>query len=203
MIKCLNILVIILLFTTCVESQNSEIIGGSCEGCEAIYDYNGTLKSSVTLPEYNVGNQKIKISGVVYNIDGKTPAKDVILYVYQTNAYGKYPKRESSAGWEAKHGYLRAWVKTDTNGKYEFYTTRPASYPNSTIPQHIHIVIKEPNKMEYYVEDFFFADDPNLTANIVNRKKPRGGSGVISLKSNGQLKEGNRMIILGKNIPNY
>jgi len=34
--------------------------------------------------------QKIKIQGTVYHHDGKTPASDVILYVYHTDQSGQY-----------------------------------------------------------------------------------------------------------------
>jgi protocatechuate 3,4-dioxygenase beta subunit len=204
MYKIYLLFICLLLTVSCVKSQNSNIIGGPCEGCEAIYEYgNATLSSEVTLPDYAKGDDKIVIRGTVYKKDGETPASDVILYVYQTNAYGKYPKKDNATGWGARHGYLRAWLKTDSTGGYTFFTNRPASYPNSTIPQHIHITVKEPDKSEYYVEDFYFADDKHITPNIVNRARPRGGSGVISLKQKGDLSEGYRDIILGLNIPNY
>lgn len=189
--------------TFCANPQSTEI-GGPCEGCEAIYEYgNLELTSEVTLPDYDIGTDKIVLRGTVYKQDGKTPAENVILYVYQTNKKGKYPTKAGATGWETRHGYLRAWLKTDANGSYAFFTNRPASYPNSTVPQHIHITVKEPDKSEYYVEDFYFADDKHITTNIINRAKPRGGSGVISLKKNGKISEGNRDIYLGLHIPNY
>ena len=196
--------VLVFLFVSCLNSQNTNIIGGSCEGCQAIYEYDQRNLSPIdTLPGYAQSAHKIKITGTVFQIDGISPAKDVILYLYQTNAEGKYPKKTDSKGWEARHGFIRTWLKTDSTGYYEFYTGRPASYPNSSIPQHIHIVVKEPNKMEYYIEDFFFADDPNITDNIVHRKHPRGGSGVVRLKDSDNLKIGIRDIILGLHVPNY
>ena len=203
MVKLYLALLSLLCTWSCANSQNSTI-GGPCEGCEALYEY-GTkvLKSVDTIPEYHLGNTKLKVSGTVYQLDGKTPAKNVILYIYHTNDKGIYPKRDTSKGWEQRHGYLRTWLKTDANGTYEFYTTRPASYPNSTIPQHIHITVKEPDKNAYYIEDFYFVDDPHITSNIINRARPRGGSGVITLKDNGDTKTARRDIILGLNIPNY
>lgn len=194
----------IALYSSCVQTQNSTLVGGKCEGCEAAIEYGQmSLKPSDTIQGFQTGNEKIKISGTVYKRDGKTPAKEIILYVYHTDSSGRYPTKPSSKGWESRHGFLRTWLKTDANGYYEFYTIRPASYPNSTVPQHIHITIKEPHVNPYYIEDFYFADDPNITSNIVNRDHPRGGSGVVHLKQNGTLKEASRDIILGLNIPNY
>jgi len=195
-----------LLFFTCAgESQTkTNKIGGPCEGCEAIYEYGAKeLKPIDTLPEFRVLPYPIKISGTVYKSNGKTPASDVILYVYQTDDKGRYPSKTNSKGWEKRHGYIRGWMKTDTSGRYEFYTSRPASYPNSTVPQHIHITVKEPGKNEYYVEDFYFKDDPHITKNILVRKNARGGSGVISLVKHDNIQVAERDIILGLNIPNY
>jgi protocatechuate 3,4-dioxygenase, beta subunit len=195
----------LLLFACNGESQNQNTkVGGPCEGCEAIYEYgNKVLNSIDTLPEFKRLPNPIKISGTIYKLDGKTPASNIILYVYQTNDKGKYPSNANSKGWEKRHGYIRGWLKTDTSGNYEFYTSRPASYPNSTVPQDIHITVKEPNKKEYYIEDFYFIDDPYITNNILNRKNARGGSGVISLHKVGDLKVAKRDIVLGLNIPNY
>jgi len=187
------------------ESQNrNKTVGGLCQGCEAIYEH-GTkvLKPIDTLPDFRLLPNPIKISGTVYEIDGTTPARNVILYVYHTNDKGIYPKKPNLKGWGKRHGYLRGWMKTDASGKYEFYTSRPASYPNSTAPQHIHITVKESDKNEYYIEDFYFRDDPHITNNILNRKNPRGGSGVIALANKGSIQVAKRDIILGLNIPNY
>ena len=203
--RIFHLIFVLLLFTCNGESQSrNKKIGGPCEGCEAIYEYeNKVLKPVDTLPEFNILPYPIKISGTVYEIDGKTPASKVILYVYHTNDKGKYPSKANSKGWGKRHGYLRGWMKTDASGKYEFYTSRPASYPNSTNPQHIHITVKEPDKNEYYIEDFYFNDDPYITKNILTRKNPRGGSGVISFKNIGNIQVAKRDIILGLNIPDY
>ena len=191
---------------SCAESQNrqSQQIGGPCQGCEAVYEY-GTqsLQAIDTLPKFKELPNPIYISGTVYQKDGQTPAPDVILYIYHTNNEGKYPSTAQSKGWERQHGYLRGWLKTDANGNYGFYTSRPASYPNSSLPQHIHITVKEPDKGEYYIEDFYFESDPNLPSSFKTREHPRGGSGVISLRNENGLQTAKRDIILGLNIPNY
>jgi protocatechuate 3,4-dioxygenase beta subunit len=197
----------VFLLTSCKESQGQSTktvtIGGPCEGCEAIYEYgNKSLKATDTISGFHTMNEKIKLYGTVYKQDGKTPASDIILYFYHTDDYGKYPTRANSKNWERRHGYLRGWVKTDNDGKYELYTGRPASYPNSTVPQHVHVTVKEPNKNEYYIEDYYFDDDPNLPKNFKTRENPRGGSGVVAL-NNDKIKSAKRNIILGLNIPNY
>jgi len=202
------LLAVIILTSSCIKSQNTnaieKLIGGPCEGCEAIYEYGDRFLNSVdTISGFTTSNQKIKITGTIYNNDGKTPAKDIILYAYHTDEKGIYPKRSSSKGWEKRHGFLRGWVKTNVSGNYTFYTLKPASYPNTSIPQHIHITVKEPDKNEYYIADIYFDSDPNLTESIRNRKDHRGGNGIVKFSKNGQLLEAKRDIILGLHIPNY
>lgn len=180
-------------------------VGGPCEGCEAIYECPvafDKLRPSVTLPEYASGNTKIEVSGIVFHRDGKTPAKDVVLYVYHTNQKGVYPTKGNETGWARRHGYIRSWIKTDANGFYQFYTIRPAAYPGRKDAEHIHITLKEVDKNEYYIDEYLFADDPLLPAK--RSATPRGGDGVLTLmKDKSGVWKAKRNIILGLNIPNY
>ena len=69
--------------------MEEKAVGGPWEGCEAIYEYgNKKLLPSDTLPDFESGGEKLKITGTIYQADGKTPAADVILYIYHTNADG-------------------------------------------------------------------------------------------------------------------
>lgn len=201
-------LIIYLFSISCVNSQKDtakqEKVGGPCQGCEAIYEYGERKLSAIdTLPGFNKAPQKLLVTGTVFQKDGRTPAPNVIIYAYHTDAEGIYPKKSDSKGFEQRHGYIRGWVKTDKKGNYTFYTFRPASYPNTTIEQHIHLTIKEPSKNEYYIDDITFADDPNLSKRTKNRKKPRGGKGVVALQRTDKYLLAKRDIILGMNIPNY
>lgn len=186
------------------DNNNRKKIGVPCEGCEAIYEY-GTkvLTNTDTLPSFNTTNPKLKISGLVYQKDGKTPAKDVIVYIYHTNRQGIYPTMGDEVGWGQRHGYIRGWIKTNSNGEYTFYTFRPGAYPTRKDPEHIHITIKEPNKNEYYIDEFLFDDDPLLVKMKRESLRNRGGSGIVLPKPNGSINEVTRNIILGLNIPDY
>ncbi len=186
------------------EGNSNQLVGGNCEGCEAIFEYGNKKLSSIdTLPKFNKTKPKLKITGTVYEKDGKTPAKNVILYVYHTNEKGIYETKGGQKGWAKRHGYIRGWVKTGNNGKYEFNTFKPAPYPNGRAANHIHIVVKEPNKNEYYIDDFMFKNDSLLTKQEKSRLTQRGGSGIIALKIDNGLLIMERDITLGLNIPNY
>ncbi len=185
-------------------NRSSERVGGPCEGCEAVYE--GMPKNlgwQTVIADSSEPGELLEITGTIFKKDGKTPAKDIILYVYHTNAKGYYKPSEEQTGWSRHHGHLRGWVKTDEKGHYRFRSIRPAPYPNGKAPAHIHGIIKEPDKNEYWIDNYFFEDDPNLALEK-KRQRWRGGSGIIQLTKNGAgVWTGRREIILGRNVPNY
>lgn len=185
-------------------AQTSKIVGGGCEGCEAIFEYGDKkLTSTDTLPGFKENEPKLKITGTVFQKDGKTPAQDVILYIYHTNRNGIYELIGNEKGWAKRHGFIRGWIKTAKDGKYTFYTFRPAAYPDRKEPEHIHLTVKEPNKNEYYLDDYLFEDDPLLTQEKRKKLSNRGGSGVMTPQEENGIFTIERNIILGKNIPDY
>jgi protocatechuate 3,4-dioxygenase beta subunit len=185
--------------------QEDIVVGGPCEGCEALFEYGQrTLASIDTLPAFEENEPKIKVSGTIFQADGKTPAPEIIMYIYQTNRAGIYEKKASDTTyWGQRHGYIRSWLQTDEQGRYTFYTFRPGSYPNRQIPEHIHITVKERGKTPYYLEDFQFDDDPLLTAENRANLSNRGGSGVLELVYKEGILSAQRDIILGSNIDDY
>lgn len=202
-----TLLLILMIPSSCKAQLNRPVVttvGGPCEGCEAIFEYGKKKLNPVdTLPLFEQNNPKLKISGTVYKKDGKTPAENIILYIYHTNRQGIYETKGNEVGWAKRHGFIRGWIKTDSTGNYTFYTFRPASYPEGTEPEHIHLTVKEPDKNEYYLDDFVFSDDPMLKSRNDHSYKNRGGSGLMQpILENGILSI-HRDVILGLNIPNY
>jgi Dioxygenase len=188
-----------------VPGERNSILVGSCEGCEAVFEYgNRKLTAVDTLPDFQDEGLKIKVTGTIYQNDGKTPAEGVILYVYHTDQNGIYATRGGETGWGRRHGYIRGWVKTGKDGKYTFNTLKPGIYPSRSAPAHIHPVILEPNGKYYWLGSYHFAGDPLLTERETSPKSPRGGStGLLSLRKEGDIWVGERDIILGKNVPGY
>jgi protocatechuate 3,4-dioxygenase, beta subunit len=192
-------------------TNHQQSVGGAFENSEfTYYGIPKTISSIDTSAGWNLDGQKILLTGIVYQIDGKTPAPDVLLYYYQTNTEGKYlHKAEESRSMPPNelgqtHGYIRGWVKTDKEGKYYIYTVRPGTYPTNDEPAHVHITVKEPNDInEYYIDDFVFDDDKVLDAARRKRMENRCGSGILKLVQKGDLQIGERNIILGLNIPDY
>jgi len=205
--KSIAILIYTLLALSCGKSQphySSRLIG-ECEGCEAVFEYGDRILNSVdTLPDFHDQGTRLKITGTIYKPNGKTPAKGVILYIYHTNQNGIYATRGGETGWGKRHGYIRGWVKTGSDGKYTFYTLKPGTYPDRSSPAHIHPIILEPDGKYYWLGSYHFEGDPLLTEKEISPRSPRGGSsGLLSLKKEDQLLTGARDIVLGKNVKRY
>lgn len=181
--------------------------GGPCEGCEAIHECPvpfEALKAFVTMPDATWENRKpLAINGIVYEADGKTPARGVVIYLYHTDQDGFYTPGPGAKGWEKRHGRIRSWLRTNEKGEYKFVTLRPAPYPDRSEPAHIHITVKAPGVSEYYLDDYVFDDDPLVTPKYRKKSVNRGGSGIISLKDVGNMYKGERNLYLGRNIPGY
>ena len=211
MIKSITVLILLLtVFTiSCKGQSNSEVerkVGGPCEDCEALLDYkilNITPKATDTLPGFFKNEPKLKITGTIFKKDRKTPAENVLIYLYQVDRDGVYKPSKNPLGWENRHGQYRGWLKTGKDGKFTFYTFRPAPYPEMSEPEHIHIYIKETNTIPYYIDNYLFESDPTLTDDKKKSEKNRGGSGIIKLEKENGIWTANRNIILGLNIPNY
>jgi protocatechuate 3,4-dioxygenase beta subunit len=197
-----------------VQSNNSQattsediIVGGPCDRCdEMFYDgkpSNEEIENHVTIANETEPGERMEINGSVYSKDGKSPARDVTLYLYHTNANGLYaPSDTQTVG--RVNGHLRNWVKTDSNGHFKIYSIRPAPYPNRNVPAHIHIIVKEVGKIPYYVDEVWFDDDKLITPKLRNDAEKRGGDLIVHVKKDNQkIWKGNLKITLGLNIPDY
>lgn len=180
------------------------VVGGPCEGCEAIFEgMPQQLDWESRIAPVGEPGEPLEVSGVIYKRDARTPAPGVILYLYHTDARGIYVPATDMTGYARRHGRLRGWARTNAKGEYKFHTIKPASYPNQTIPSHIHPIIKEPDKNEYWIDEYVFDDDPLLTQQERARRRNYGGPGIVRLKRSGGVWLARRDIVLGLNVPNY
>lgn len=126
------------------------------------------------LSSNNDDGEPMLISGTVFQADGKTPAPDVLIYLYHTDKYGIYGR-----GGEHKHGRFRGWLLTDRQGRYEFRSIRPSSYPNSTISAHVHMTVTGKNFREDWIDSILFEGDRFITARERSEAGKRGGFNPI------------------------
>mgnify|MGYP001166147491 FL=1 len=181
------------------------IVGLPCEGCEAVFEgIPSTIASIAQIAPATEPGERLSITGVVRDASG-APVAGIIVYAYHTNDRGIYPRPERSFGAAStSHGRLRAWAKSDATGRYAFETIRPAGYPDTVNPAHIHLHVIEPGRCTYYIDNIHFTDDPRFTAAERRRLPDRGGSGIATpTRDASGTWHATRDIILGKNIPGY
>lgn len=115
------------------------------------------------------------VSGTIYSPDGKQPLPGITLYVYQTDVTGRYST--SGNGGDNRETRIHGVMRTNAEGRYEFRTIKPGSYPNSRNPAHIHAYVSGPGYPEYWIDEYLFADDPFVKD---EDKQKAGGQGKFS-----------------------
>lgn len=173
------------------------VVGLPCEGCELVFEGMPVqLSSAARLAPAAEPGEPLHVFGRVLDPSGN-PRQGVVVYAYQTNAGGIYPAAQAN-----RHGRLRAWVMSDVEGRFAFETIRPGAYPNSSVPQHIHMHVIEPGCATYYIDDILFTDDP-LFARRQAAGPGRGGTGVVTPLRKSGVWQVTRDIRLGLAIPGH
>jgi protocatechuate 3,4-dioxygenase, beta subunit len=215
-IKILILYFIIICIASCKElhRQSKEtvntvntnaVVGGPCEGCE-LYEAGmpKQINNEHTSIGWTEGKQKLIVKGKVLQVDGKTPAANIIVYYWHTNEMGLYTPDKNTPPQANLHGKLRGWIKTDENGNYTINTSKPGAYPSQHIPQHIHLAIKEPGINNAYYADLYFAADPLYTSHQKKYGKlNRAGDELLNTVKENNIEIAQHNILLGMNIPDY
>jgi protocatechuate 3,4-dioxygenase beta subunit len=115
-------------------------------------------------------SEKMLISGTVFEADGKTPAPNVLIYLYHTDIEGFYGRNG-----EHKHGRYRGWMLTNAQGKYEFQTIKPAPYPENRFAAHIHTTITTKTMKEDWIDNYLFEGDALISARERETAGKKGG----------------------------
>lgn len=188
-----------------IKADTRKIVGGGCEGCELMYvGMPEQITPEHTSIGWTEGNQKLILTGKVFQTDGKTPAPNVLIYYWHTDDKGLYSSNEQTPEQAREHGKLRGWIKSDENGSYAIKTSRPAAYPSQDIPQHIHLSIKEPDIQNEYYADLYFDDDPlYLKHKKRYGKLDRAGTEILRVLLDKDVQVAEHNIVLGLNIPDY
>lgn len=124
----------------------------------------------------NEPGEPLIVSGTIYAPDGQTPLPGITLRVYQTDATGHYSPLSESGG-DNRNTRLHGLMQTNSEGRYEFRTIKPAPYPGRTNPAHIHAYVSGPGYPEYWIDEYLFAGDPYVTEEM---KQKFGGKGSQS-----------------------
>jgi protocatechuate 3,4-dioxygenase beta subunit len=115
------------------------------------------------------------ITGTVFQADGKTPARGVLIYFYHTDSEGYYGRGNG----EPKHGHFQGWILTDARGRYEFSSIKPAIYPVRKFAAHVHMTITGKNFREDWIDAILFEGDRLISAAEREQAGKRGGFNPI------------------------
>lgn len=111
------------------------------------------------------------------------PVAGAQLYLYHTSSKGWYSDKaahiRANSG-DVNHARLFGYARTDTNGRVTLHTIRPASYPNTDLPQHIHLHLSIGGK-EVLVSEVLFEDDPKLSRQALEDGE-RGGFVAVKVE---------------------
>jgi protocatechuate 3,4-dioxygenase beta subunit len=105
------------------------------------------------------------------------PLAATLVDVWQTDAFGVYSHRRNVAA----PPRLAASVRTDAQGAFVLHSIRPAGYPTTMIPAHVHLRVHAATAREV---ELLFADDPRLSPAIAEQWMKRG-YGIVQLDAKG------------------
>ena len=100
---------------------------------------------------------RLLVRGRLSAHDGERPAAGAILSAYQTDVTGVYNRDRSAPP------RLRGYMKTDAEGRFEYDTIRPGSYPGTRVPAHVHHHAWGGGWPAQWLGELNFADDPFLS----------------------------------------
>ena len=166
-----------------------------------IYDYSQRqLNNTDSIPDFELKEEKLMLTGIIYQSDGKTPAKDVILYIEQPDEHGDYELKTAN---DKRYVHHRGWVKTGADGRYTFYTFVPGNFIHNKELKHLHPTIKEPGKPEYDLVAFLFDNDPFLSKSCRKKLAKRGIDSILMLEKKETMFVATKDIILASNSTDY
>ncbi len=123
------------------------------------------------------------VTGRILAADGRTPIEGITLHVYHTDARGLYSDKPGGGSNDPR---IKGSMKTGKDGRYEFRSIRPASYPGTNNPQHIHAKVFGAGYAERWIPEYWFDDDPLITNAMSARYAHLGAfSPVVSAKRGG------------------
>jgi protocatechuate 3,4-dioxygenase beta subunit len=152
-----------------------------------------------TIPGFKTQKEKLKITGIIYESDGVTPAKNVVLYIYQADEEGEYHAKKVDGKRVLRH---EGWARTNDEGRYTFYTFVPGTYWGAKSMKQIHGMITEPSANKTYsINQFVFDDDPMLSKSCRKKIAKYGLNNILKLKrdQDGML-VGTRDIVLSDEV---
>lgn len=116
------------------------------------------------IPASTSAGEKLVIVGTVYAANC-TPLAGAVLNFHQTDASGEYGPGHGTD--DMRCCYLMGSLRTDSNGRYQIITVKPAHYKGQQFPPpaHIHVEVSHPQAGVPGTE-IVFAGDPYLPESL-------------------------------------
>jgi protocatechuate 3,4-dioxygenase beta subunit len=128
----------------------------------AQYTAAANAPSIVTVAGQEEPGERLIVTG--RTLDGRKPVADVSLYVFHTDAKGRYATDITDLAAAELNPRLHGSLRTDPKGQYQYETIRPGGYDNG--PAHVHYVVKAPGYKPLLLS-LQFEDDPI----VIGRRK--------------------------------
>lgn len=132
--------------------------------------------------------EPLVVAGQVFAPDGRTPAADVTVYAYNTDAQGYYGKNRAEYP-----PRIYGWMKTDAAGRFELHTIHPGRYPNMRVPAHVHFELWGGGYPIQWAEAVQFAGDSYLTAEMLADDAKLGNFRTVREVRNGRCEYAMRL----------
>lgn len=139
-----------------VSSQEDELVPAPYLAPQ--YTAASDAPASVVMTGANEPGERLVVTGRV--LDGAEPIAGASIFVFQTDAAGRYAPGKSGNDAELDPR-LRGLLRTDRQGQYRYETIRPGSYNGNAA--HVHYVVKAAGYKARLL-DLWFEDDPILVA---------------------------------------
>jgi protocatechuate 3,4-dioxygenase beta subunit len=135
-----------------------------------------SLSSNTVIVSKDEPGIPLVVHGQIFQPNGQEVANNVIIHMYHRDNqgfdFGLNDKLLTT--WR-----LQGWAKTNSSGKFEFYTIRPAPDHIGREGGHIHFTVVSAEFGKQWAHKIHFLDDPKITDNEKQQSAANGQFGWV------------------------
>lgn len=128
--------------------------------------------------------ERIIVTGQVLDENGR-PQPNMLVEIWQCNAAGRYVHQADQHDAPLDPNFFGGGrCVTDAEGRYKFYSLKPAAYPwgnhpNAWRPAHIHYSLFGPSLATRLITQMYFPGDPLLALDPIFKSAPEGARDLL------------------------
>jgi protocatechuate 3,4-dioxygenase beta subunit len=151
---------------------------------------------STEIAEADEPGTRILIRGTVFGPDCETPLVNAIVDVWHADDDGRYDNNDADQPDDPSEFRLRAQMRTDARGRYEYTSIMPGRYLNGPQyrPAHIHYKVRSEGHAELTTQIYFEGDEFIPVDNWASNAE---SSRIIAMTDEGGVSAGEFDIVLG------